>query len=614
MLNQNFMITTQLVLCIRRILPKFYRLHRKGLLLLHSSPAMDDVKNVCVSSELSTADLDRPSVFIDKTPYTVVTEGKAEVLFPSTHDVFYNPVQEFNRDMSIGVIKSYLEACTQNTSKNSGIDVEKSEQEYGGKQKPKARVTVLEALAASGLRSVRYAKEIPCLTCITANDFSYQAVESIKRNIKHNKVEETVVPSKEEAAILMYQHRSPEKRFHIIDLDPYGSPAPFLDSAVQALCDGGLLMVTCTDMAILCGNSSETCRAKYGAVSLKMKSGHEMALRIVLQSIESHANRYGRYIVPVLSLSADFYVRVFVKIYSSPSMVKQSTSKLAMVYLCTGCETYNLQPLGKCIQKEKCFKFSPGDGPPVDRLCSHCQHRHQVGGPIWAANLHDKDFVLTMLQKVQNEEHLYGTGKRMIGILSVILEELEDCPLYYTLDRLCGVVHCTMPSMVQFRSAILNAGYQVSLSHTNRTSIKTNAPASILWDIIRTWTMQNSVKRKLEEGSPAKIILDKKPRQDANPSSRQQNLLRFQINPEPHWGPKARARTSLWSEKQIKKQQKKQGKRTKIRNDSFDSLKKYPCKRFKTGECGFGEQCRYSHNLEEEEEAEGKNENYLTQI
>lgn len=36
---------------------------------------------------------------VDKRPFTSVTEGKAEVLFPSSHDVFYNPVQEFNRDL-----------------------------------------------------------------------------------------------------------------------------------------------------------------------------------------------------------------------------------------------------------------------------------------------------------------------------------------------------------------------------------------------------------------------------------------------------------------------------------------------------------------------------------
>lgn len=32
--------------------------------------------------------------------------------------------------------------------------------------------------------------------------------------------------------------------------------------------------------------------------------------------MQSHANRYKRYIVPVLSLSVDFYVRVFVRIYT----------------------------------------------------------------------------------------------------------------------------------------------------------------------------------------------------------------------------------------------------------------------------------------------------------
>ena len=102
----------------------------------------------------------------------------------------------------------------------------------------------------------------------------------------------------------------------MIDLDPYGSPSPFLDSAVQSLADGGLLCVTATDMAVLCGNSPETCYSKYGAISLKSRNCHEFAVRILLQCIESHANRYGRYIEPLLSLSIDFYVRVFVRIHS----------------------------------------------------------------------------------------------------------------------------------------------------------------------------------------------------------------------------------------------------------------------------------------------------------
>lgn len=45
----------------------------------------------------------------------------------------------------------------------------------------------------------------------------------------------------------MYQHRNKTK-FHCVDIDPYGSPSPFVDAAVQCVADGGLLMITATDM------------------------------------------------------------------------------------------------------------------------------------------------------------------------------------------------------------------------------------------------------------------------------------------------------------------------------------------------------------------------------
>ena len=47
----------------------------------------------------------------------------------------------------------------------------------------------------------------------------------------------------------------------------------------------GLLMVTCTDMAILCGNGVEACHAKYGAMSAKISSCHEMVSNIIRLSL-----------------------------------------------------------------------------------------------------------------------------------------------------------------------------------------------------------------------------------------------------------------------------------------------------------------------------------------
>ena len=77
--------------------------------------------------------------------------------------------------------------------------------------------------------------------------------------------------------LLMYENRYPHsKRFQVIDLDPYGTPAPFLDASLQSIDDGGLICVTCTDMAGLCGNNGEATFANYGVMPLKTKYCHEM--------------------------------------------------------------------------------------------------------------------------------------------------------------------------------------------------------------------------------------------------------------------------------------------------------------------------------------------------
>lgn len=72
---------------------------------------------------------------------------------------------------------------------------------------------------------------------------------------------------------------------------------------------------------------------------------------MLLFSLESHANRYKRYIKPLLSISVDFYVRVFVQVFTSASEVKRSASKHCLVFLCVGCGTFHLQP-SKCFSSQ----------------------------------------------------------------------------------------------------------------------------------------------------------------------------------------------------------------------------------------------------------------------
>ncbi|XP_059607899.1 tRNA (guanine(26)-N(2))-dimethyltransferase [Phlebotomus argentipes] len=504
----------------------------------------------------------------------VIREGSAVI--ESEGHVFYNPVQEFNRDLSILVLSSFSQLLWEENVARKG-DSREFPREAGIKCEGGLRI--LEALAATGLRSIRYALEVPGIQEILANDLSRKAVQDIRVNVERNGVTDLVVPNEADALMLMYTSMRPGMRFSAIDLDPYGCPTRFLDAAVQSIVDGGLLLVTATDMAVLAGNSPESCFVKYGSISLKSKACHEIAIRILLRSIESHATQYGRYIQPLLSISADFYIRVFVRIFSSPVKCKKSSSKQSLVFQCTGCDSFTLQPLGvlRANPTEKNpdqIKYAIPTGPFVDSTCTHCGSRHHIGGPIWSDPIHDVGFVEKLLQRA-TESNL-GTAKRLLGQLTVIREELPDIPLYYSVDKLCSIIKVVTMPVLKFRSALLHAGFRVSYSHAYKNSLKTDAPNRVLWDILRCWAERNPVNpERFIEGTPLKAILEQKSQcdynfndihPDANPESRRNCLSRFPGNPTAHWGPGTRA-TLMIGGTTMMKSVRNQNRRTKRPRD-----------------------------------------------
>ena len=402
---------------------------------------------------------------------------------------------------------------------------------------------ILEALGATGLRSIRYSTELGDKAGeIICNDISEDAVSSMKRNISHNNCS-NITPSISDACVLMYQRK---KYFDVVDIDPYGAPVQFLDTAVQCVRSGGLLCVTATDLGVLAGNHIQACYGKYGGMPLRRPYCHEFALRLLLSCVESHANLYSRYIRPLFSYKADFYVRVFVQVIQSQGEVQKTSSKRSYVYDCVGCHSFYLQQLG--YHKPGTQQVTPGKGPPVGTNCNECGSQFQIGGPIWSDPIHDISFIQNMAKHVTEGGSYLGTAKRILGMLAVAEKELVDQPLFYELSSLSKRIHSPCPPNVTFRSAILNAGYLVSQSHLHPKSVKTNAPPSFIWDVMRRWCVDNLVKLK-EEGSVEGRILRKKSlheidfkvHRDAVFSYERDQVLRFAPNPEPNWGPKAKA-------------------------------------------------------------------------
>uniref|UniRef100_A0A3Q3CMU7 tRNA (guanine(26)-N(2))-dimethyltransferase n=1 Tax=Haplochromis burtoni TaxID=8153 RepID=A0A3Q3CMU7_HAPBU len=497
---------------------------------------------------------------------TVVKEGKAAILFPSANEVFYNPVQEFNRDLTVVVSLSEEtnEAEAQTEEKNGS---EEPAVTAAAGERCERGLRVLEGLAASGLRSVRFALEVPGLQSVTANDFSAKAAALIARNAQYNGVSHLLQASCRDASMLMYDMRAKKDRYDVIDLDPYGSPASFLDAAVQSVSEGGMWKV-----------SDHCCNCKY-STSAEAADTCMYALRIILHSLDQRAGVYQRYIQPLLSVSVDFYIRVFVRVFTGQATVKNSASKQALVYNCVGCGAFHLQRMGRRTSNGKHMKYSAATGPPVGPECEHCGQRHQLGGPIWAESIHDLEFVQKVLSAVSGNPCRFGTSKRIEGVLSMVTEELEDVPLYYTVDNLSSTIHCNTPSLLQFRSALLHAGHRVSLSHACKNAIKTDAPPAAIWDIMRCWVNFTGEKEKL-----FLVILNTAcftVREDANPQSRKRHLTRFQENPQAFWGPKARAKAGGGISADLQDKRKKfQNKRKNQITDS-SQLKTFPCKKFK---------------------------------
>ncbi|KJP88181.1 hypothetical protein AK88_02128 [Plasmodium fragile] len=103
-----------------------------------------------------------------------IFEGSVKIKNKSNH-IFYNKAQVFNRDMSIILIKA-LEIYLKNKNKDNGKIL------FRG-------FNVVELLSASGIRSIRYAKELrETINHIITNDIDKYACKQIRRNFKRNQI------------------------------------------------------------------------------------------------------------------------------------------------------------------------------------------------------------------------------------------------------------------------------------------------------------------------------------------------------------------------------------------------------------------------------------------
>ncbi|KAH7375139.1 N2,N2-dimethylguanosine tRNA methyltransferase [Plectosphaerella cucumerina] len=566
----------------------------------------------------------------DGKDYKGVREGKATILVPASavssgkggaaavQQVFYNPIQQFNRDLSVLAIRAHGEELMEKrqemlekrkanpggkrrdkkrrrqqgdevTERPAKVQVSEGEdgavqatetaqapvdvnqeateanepteaakesetketKEEAGPSETPPKFTILDALSASGLRALRYSHELPFVTSVTANDLTKSAAESIKLNAKHNGLEDKIQVTHDDAIAHMYRRIADDlsdrdargkpgkkNKYNVIDLDPYGTASPFLDAAVQAVRDdGGLLCVTCTDASHWAGHCyAEKSFSLYGGVPIRGPHTHEVGLRIILQSIASAAARHGLHIEPVLSLSIDFYCRLWVRVRQNPSAISFLGGKTMLMYQCSGCSSWETQSLvrTKVASKKKgsghFFKHGLAQAPPTDQNCRHCDSKMHIAGPMYGGPLHNADFVQRMLDLLPTaDKAVYGTLPRIEGMLTTALEELlpgpepqgdldpkdvemakiDHYPFFVLPSFLAGTLNSQSIPEALFRGALSHLGYRATRSHCKPGSIKTDAPWDTIWFIMREYVRQKAPVRldRVKPGSPAYKLL-----------------------------------------------------------------------------------------------------------
>jgi tRNA (guanine26-N2/guanine27-N2)-dimethyltransferase len=187
-----------------------------------------------------------PPTIVAPNDMKTITEGSATMLYNSSSEVFYNPVQILNRDLSVTVLRLWDRFRRQNATtkeiKREWAKQLKAESGDPSQPIPPEKLNsytelpglkILEALSASGLRSIRYAKEVPNIDEILVNDIDKAAVDCIERNVEFNGLDgDKVKPNIADANDVMFEHRHSHKQFDVVDLDPYGTASPFIGTSL----------------------------------------------------------------------------------------------------------------------------------------------------------------------------------------------------------------------------------------------------------------------------------------------------------------------------------------------------------------------------------------------
>ncbi len=355
-----------------------------------------------------------------------VHEGGRAFVVPDDESVFYNPEMELNRDLTVAVLRA-------------------AQQEFVGSTEP----TYLDATAGIGIRGIRADR---AGYNVTLSDVNPRAIEAIERNLDRTETEATVIAG--DVRRHLYEHR-----YDVIDLDPFGSPIPFVDAVVNSTND--LLCVTATDTAPLCGAHLAAGKRRYGAVPANTSYHAEVGLRVLIGALTRRAASVDVAAQPILAHATRHYVRVYLAIDQGATPANET-----------------LDGLGFLLHCPECLTRWPRTGlaPSLPDRCPVCDGSVRRIGPIWLDSYVEETFREEVASRISDD---LGEATAVKRLLTRLGEELETVG-HFDHHDLCDRLEVPATPIEELLVGLRERGFAASRTHFGGTTFKTTAPVRVI--------------------------------------------------------------------------------------------------------------------------------------
>ena len=355
-------------------------------------------------------------------------------------------------------------------------------------------IYALDGLTASGLRARRWLNELPPEMArrikATIVDMDEEALGWARASHEafpphHGEGEISAVRGDMRTEVL----RSGR---HWVDIDPYGSPVPFIDSAMQSLARSSVLEVSATDTAALTGSSKNPLLRRYGARVRTDCLSHDSGLRVLLATVAKVAARHDRSIRPLVSIWDSHHLRVSVRVQKSVKSANDLQSDLGWrVFSPT--EEELRESIAAGLHHDSTCEYLPmlcmlPLSSKVDRSDS------RISGPLWVSPTGDSAAMGSMTEEAAMdacgpEEVSDDLGwepremelerRRVARSVRSLAEEgtVIDAYHHVVVDDLASWLGTgAPPSPSKMVEILRDAGHRAGMAHYGNPSFRTDAP------------------------------------------------------------------------------------------------------------------------------------------